>query len=244
MVPPGRGRCHGRKPGGDGPAPGDNAAMQPLCTPDHLVLAATTLAQGIDWIADLTGVAARPGGKHVAMGTHNALLRLGERLYLEIIAIDPHGAKPARPRWFDLDNGDLRADLLEHPRLIHWVARTDDIARAVAQAGYDTGPMLPFERGPYRWRITVPDDGSRPGRGVLPTLIQWDVPDASGGRATRERHRARAARGLAPGSQSGPRVARAPGPRGRHPRHLRPGDAPGGAAANAARAGRALEPRF
>jgi hypothetical protein len=151
--------------------------MQPLCAPDHLVLAATTLAQGIDWIADLTGVAARPGGKHVAMGTHNALLRLGGRLYLEIIAIDPEGAKPARPRWFDLDNGDLRADLLEHPRLIHWVARTGDLVRAVAQAGYDTGPTLPFERGPYRWRITVPDDGSRPGRGVLPTLIQWDVPD-------------------------------------------------------------------
>ncbi|HEX4882781.1 MAG TPA: VOC family protein, partial [Casimicrobiaceae bacterium] len=146
----------------------------PLATPDHLVFAATTLAQGIDWIGELTGATARPGGKHVAMGTHNALLRLGPRLYLEIIAIDPDGAKPARPRWFDLDDGDLRADLLERPRLVHWVARTPDIERAVAVAGYDPGPVLPFERGPYRWRITVPDDGSRPGRGVLPTLIQWD----------------------------------------------------------------------
>jgi hypothetical protein len=147
----------------------------PLATPDHLVVAATTLAQGIDWIADLTGVVARPGGKHVAMGTHNALAKLGPRLYLEIIAIDPDGAKPARRRWFDLDDGDLRADLLDRPRLIHWVARTRDLDGAVAQAGYDPGPILPFERGPYRWRITVPDDGSRPGRGVLPTLLQWDV---------------------------------------------------------------------
>ena len=171
--------------------------MQPLCTPDHLVLAATTLAQGIDWIADLTGVAARPGGKHVAMGTHNALLRLGERLYLEIIAIDPEGAKPARPRWFDLDNGDLRADLLEHPRLIHWVARTADIERAVAQAGYDTGPTLPFERGPYRWRITVPDDGSRPGPRRAADADPVGRARASGGRASRERRRARAARRFA-----------------------------------------------
>jgi hypothetical protein len=146
----------------------------PLATPDHLVFAATTLAQGIDWIGELTGATARPGGKHVAMGTHNALLRLGPRLYLEIIAIDPDGAKPSRPRWFDLDEGDLRADLLERPRLVHWVARTPDIERAVAVAGYDPGPVLPFERGPYQWRITVPDDGSRPGRGVLPTLIQWE----------------------------------------------------------------------
>lgn len=148
---------------------------EPLCTPDHLVFAATTLAQGIDWIAELTGAAPRPGGKHVAMGTHNALLRLGERLYLEIIAIDPDGIRPARPRWFDLDDGDLRADLLEQPRLIHWVARTRDIDRALSVAGYAPGAVLPFERGPFRWRITVPDDGSRPGRGVLPTLIQWDV---------------------------------------------------------------------
>lgn len=149
---------------------------EPHCVPDHLVFAATTLAQGIDWIGDLTGVTARPGGKHVAMGTHNALLKLGERLYLEIIAIDPEGIRPSRPRWFDLDDGDLRADLLEAPRLIHWVARTLDLERAAANAGYDPGTALPFERGPYRWRITVPDDGSRPGRGVLPTLIQWGVP--------------------------------------------------------------------
>lgn len=147
----------------------------PLAEADHLVVAATTLAQGIDWIADLTGVVARPGGKHVAMGTHNALARLGPRLYLEIIAVDPEGAKPARPRWFDLDDGDLRADLLDAPKLVHWVARTSDIGRAAAAAGYATGPVLPFARGDYRWRITVPEDGARPGRGVLPTLIQWDV---------------------------------------------------------------------
>jgi hypothetical protein len=31
-------------------------------------------------------------------------------------------------------------------------------------------------RGDYRWRITIPDDGRRPARGIVPTLIQWDVP--------------------------------------------------------------------
>jgi len=149
--------------------------MTPLAEPDHLVVAAATLAQGIEYVSALTGVAPRPGGRHVAMGTHNALLKLGPRFYLEVIAIDPDGAKPGRPRWFDLDSGDLQADLLECPRLVHWVARTRDIARAAAQCGYAPGPVLPFERGAYRWRITVPDDGRRPGRGVLPTLIQWDV---------------------------------------------------------------------
>jgi hypothetical protein len=31
-------------------------------------------------------------------------------------------------------------------------------------------------RGDYRWRITIPDDGKLPGKGVLPSLIQWDLP--------------------------------------------------------------------
>ena len=143
---------------------------------DHLVLAATTLADGIDYIANLTGTAPRPGGKHVAMGTHNALLKLGDRVFLEIIAIDPDAKKPSRPRWFGLDHIALQSDLMERPRLIHWVARTDDIEAAAAASPLPLGTIHPMSRGDYRWRITIPDDGALPGRGVVPTLIQWDVP--------------------------------------------------------------------
>src|SRR5881394_687353 len=143
---------------------------------DHLVVAATTLADGIEYIAELTGVAAQPGGKHVTMGTHNALLRLGERVYLEIIAIDPDGIKPLRPRWFDLDDIALQSELTERPQLVHWVARTTDIERAAAACPVPLGAITPAERGDYRWRITIPDDGKRPGNGIIPTLIQWDVP--------------------------------------------------------------------
>jgi hypothetical protein len=146
-----------------------------VATLDHLVVAATTLADGIDYIASTLGATPRPGGKHVAMGTHNALLKLGSRVYLEIIAIDPQGAKPPRPRWFDLDNPVLQSELLEQPRLIHWVARTDDIDGAVAQCPLPLGPVHPMTRGDYRWRLTIPDDGTRPGRGIVPTLIRWDV---------------------------------------------------------------------
>ena len=147
---------------------------QTIAELDHLVYAATTLAQGIDYFAELTGIVARPGGKHVGMGTHNALVNLGGRRYLEIIAIDPDAPAPSHKRWFDLDDGDLRADILGRPKLVHWVARTRDLSRAIAVAQYDAGPPMPFARGDYRWRITVPDDGHRPARGVLPTLIQWE----------------------------------------------------------------------
>ena len=146
-------------------------------TLDHLVVAASTLADGIDYIASLTGAAPRPGGVHVAMGTHNALLRLGARAYLEIIAVDPDGAKPPRPRWFELDNPVLQSELLERPRLIHWVARTSAIDTAAAACPLPLGPVHAMARGDYRWRITIPDDGTLPARGIVPTLIEWDVPN-------------------------------------------------------------------
>ena len=149
--------------------------MQPArAALDHLVVAADTLDQGEDYLASLLGVRPQRGGKHVAMGTHNSLLRLGECCYLELIAIDPEAALPVRPRWFDLGRPTMRALLAQQPRLIHWVARTDDIEAARRASPIDPGPVHAMARGSLRWRMTVPDDGSRPGAGVLPTLIQWD----------------------------------------------------------------------
>ena len=109
------------------------------------------------------------------MGTHNALLRQGPRLFLEIIAIDPEAPEPKRPRWFALDDVALQSELMEMPRLIHWVARTSDIERALDASQVDLGVVHARSRGAYRWRITIPDNGTLPARGVLPTLIQWDV---------------------------------------------------------------------
>jgi Glyoxalase-like domain len=143
--------------------------------PDHLVVAARSLAAGCEFVEARLGVRPRPGGKHVAMSTHNALVSLGPRLFLEVIAIDPDGAAPSRPRWFDLDEPRMRASLAEGPRLIHWVVRTSDIDAIRARAKLDPGPVHSMERGDFRWRITIPDDGHLPGAGLVPTLIQWTV---------------------------------------------------------------------
>jgi hypothetical protein len=148
--------------------------QSPRATLDHLVVAAATLDQGEDHLASLLGVRPQRGGRHATMGTHNSLLKLGERCFLEVIAIDPDAAAPTRPRWFDLDRPTMRALLAKAPRLIHWVARTDDIETASRASPIDPGPVHTMSRGSFRWRITIPDDGSRPGAGVLPTLIQWE----------------------------------------------------------------------
>jgi hypothetical protein len=145
-------------------------------TIDHLVVAAQTLAQGCDYVESGLRVRPQPGGKHLLMGTHNALLRLGEKLYLEVMAIDPEAPAPLRPRWFDLDEPRMRASLTDGPRLVHYVARTDAIDELAAESPEDLGTVLTIARGELRWRMTVPADGHLPGRGLVPTLIQW--PDA------------------------------------------------------------------
>ncbi|HVO88439.1 MAG TPA: VOC family protein [Casimicrobiaceae bacterium] len=151
-------------------AQGNASALVAL---DHVVVGATDLQAGCDYVEGKLGLRPQPGGKHAAMGTHNALLRLGDRLYLEVIAIDPQGITPKRPRWFDLDEPRMRASLAEGPRLIHYVARTDAIAIARDRCPEDLGPIHPMARGTFSWWMTIPDDGHLPGRGLVPTLIQW-----------------------------------------------------------------------
>jgi len=147
--------------------------MTPLAVePDHLVVAAESVREGCDWIERKLGARPQAGGQHLAMGTHNALLSLGERFYLEVIAVDPAGAKPLRPRWFDLDEPRLKAALTEGPQLVHWVARTSDVHAAVARLP-DLGIVTPMSRGNYAWQMSIPADGHRPGRGLVPTIIQW-----------------------------------------------------------------------
>jgi hypothetical protein len=154
------------------------------CDLDHLVVAADSLAQGVQWCEATLGVAPGPGGQHPLMGTHNRLLRIDgpgfAQAYLEIIAIDPKAPAPGRARWFGLDDPVLQAALKVSPRLLGAVARTPNVEMhrwGLITLGQDPGPALAAERdtpdGKLAWRILVRDDGALPGGGRLPTLIQW-----------------------------------------------------------------------
>jgi len=141
---------------------------------DHLVVAAHTLDQGTTFIETLLGVAPIGGGKHAGMGTHNRVLRLGRGQYLEIIAVDPDAASPEFPRWFNLDDKDLQAMLKTKPRLIAWVARTRSIDRLAAAYRHLRVEIRPMQRDDLRWRFAFTADGSLPGGGLIPHLIQWE----------------------------------------------------------------------
>jgi hypothetical protein len=153
---------------------------------DHLVLAAPTLEEGVQWAERTLGVTPAPGGRHALMSTHNRLLKLdgSDDAYLELIAVDPEAPDPGRARWFGLDDPALQASLRAGgPRLVHWVARTTNLDMhrfGLLAAGLDPGTTLAAERatpaGLLRWRVTVPDDGRPRAGGALPTLIEWQGP--------------------------------------------------------------------
>lgn len=139
------------------------------CELDHLVVTAPVLAVGVAWVESILGGTLQTGGEHQRMATHNALIRLGDSTYLEVIAPNPEAVRPNRPRWFELDrmkHGGL-------PRLATWVARTADVNGTAAQCGAEFGQIEPMSRGALNWLITIPSEGALIAGGVIPMLIEW-----------------------------------------------------------------------
>ena len=104
---------------------------------DHLVIVAKTLEFGVQWCEATLGVTPGPGGEHALYGTHNRLLKIATPThplaYLEIIAINPGAKRTASAttqRWFDMDDAALQAAVTKAPRLMHFVASTDEIQAA------------------------------------------------------------------------------------------------------------------
>src|SRR5271156_6246426 len=85
---------------------------------DHILLGCSNLDSGIAFVEKNTGVRAAFGGVHPGRGTRNALLSLGEKHYLEIIAPDPE--QPNAPDHYGLQK-------LTEPRLVAWAAHPGDL---------------------------------------------------------------------------------------------------------------------
>lgn len=160
---------------------------------DHLVIVAQTLELGVQWCEATLGITPGPGGEHAQYGTHNRLFKIATPThplaYFEIIAINPGAKKTGSAtanRWFDMDDAALQAAVATEPRLVHFVAETNDIQAAriaLKTLGIERGPAMQASRhsrrGVLQWQITVREDGQRLFDGALPSLIQWGKPDAA-----------------------------------------------------------------
>lgn len=148
--------------------------MAPRIVIDHIAINCTTLAEGIDWVEEKLGVRVPLGGKHAIMNTHNAVMSLGEGVYLEIVATDPDAGPAERPRWFGLDDPRIKARLSsEGPYLSAWLCRSDDVKETVRLAKTDLGQVYTMRRGELVWQISIRDDGAVPMGGLHPIVIEW-----------------------------------------------------------------------
>jgi hypothetical protein len=141
---------------------------------DHVLLGCADLDSGMDFVEQRTGVRAAFGGVHPGRGTRNALLSLGERRYLEIIAPDPK-----QDRIEDFAQKQVaRLKALTSPRLIGWAAHPGNLEKFAAhlrEAGiaFD-GPRPGSRQRPdgklLQWKtLNLKDDGD----GLLPFFIEW-----------------------------------------------------------------------
>lgn len=150
--------------------PSETGSVQALNAVDHFVLGVADLQAGIEWVEKATGVRAVIGGKHPGAGTRNALLSLGPKQYLEILAPDPEQDQTVS-RF-----GDLKK--LTSPRLLMWAAVAKDIdalaQKARSAAFVIEGPRDGSRARPdgkiLKWRtLAVGND-----IGVLiPFFIEW-----------------------------------------------------------------------
>jgi catechol 2,3-dioxygenase-like lactoylglutathione lyase family enzyme len=139
---------------------------------DHILLGCNDLQRGIDFVERHTGVRAAFGGVHPGRGTQNALLSLGIRRYLEIIAADPQQNA----------SGELASMLkkLREPRLVGWAAHPGDIQVLAADLGkagiIAEGPTEGSRKRPdgnvLHWKtLNLKDDAN----GLLPFFIEWSA---------------------------------------------------------------------
>ncbi len=142
---------------------------------DHILLGSSDLQAGMAFVESHTGVHAVFGGVHPGRGTQNALLSLGDRRYLEIIAPDP-----AQPDAKNPLAPELRS--LKEPRLVGWAAHPGNLsafAEKLRAAGIVfEGPTPGSRKRPdgrlLQWQtLNLSDDLV----GLLPFFIEW-APDS------------------------------------------------------------------
>jgi catechol 2,3-dioxygenase-like lactoylglutathione lyase family enzyme len=136
---------------------------------DHILLGCNDLDRGIAFVEERTNVRAALGGVHPGRGTRNALLSLGERRYLEIIAPDPkQGSVQLLTAIKELTT----------PHLVGWAAHPGEIeafAKKLREAGIAIQGPWPGSRARpdgrvVSWKsISLSDDR----HGVLPFFIEW-----------------------------------------------------------------------
>jgi catechol 2,3-dioxygenase-like lactoylglutathione lyase family enzyme len=157
--------------GGALASPATSWGVDVPATLDHILLGSSDLDAGVAFVKEHTGVAPAYGGVHPGRGTRNALLSLGDRHYLEVIAPDP--GQPGSPDIYGLKK-------LAAPGIVGWAVHPgylDKVAARLRAAGLAFDGPAPGERKRpdsrvLRWSaLRLRDDQG----GLLPFFIAWSA---------------------------------------------------------------------
>ena len=189
---------------------------------DHIIWATPDLDACVKGFAEMTGVEPRFGGSHPGLGSRNALLSLGSKLYLEIIGPDP--AQDLTGTY-----GEIFAKLTK-PGMFTLAARSDDLAKTqktLGEVGLQSPP--PFEMGrklpngvTLTWRIMAHAPGRAHGW-EFPFFIDWGTVPAHPAEDSPKGCSIKRLVALAPDSAKLERAYRAVGLDTRVKRAMRPG---------------------
>ena len=133
---------------------------------DHVIVAVPDLQIASEALERRHGLRATPGGRHPALGTHNAVVPLGGA-YVEIVAVEDERVAATN----EFGRAALRAR--DAPRFMGWVLRTDAIEDAAATWQSDVVPLsrrTPSGRE-IRWRMVGLEKAGNPER---PMIIEWE----------------------------------------------------------------------
>jgi len=138
---------------------------------DHIVYATPDLEQSIEQIAEGIGIRPVIGGRHLTKGTKNALLHLGGKCYLEILAIDEESNIEA-PRWMGIDE-------ISSPRVTRFCLRSHNLEEdAEKLTEYNTemgvieqGSRKMSDGGLLQWNMILPL--AKPEVDLIPFVCHW-----------------------------------------------------------------------
>ena len=89
---------------------------------DHIVYTVPDLTAAIDWFEAISGIRPVFGGYHTTQGTKNAIINLGNKRYLELLAADNDNLSIKHPRW-------MGVDFLEQPQITRWSLKSANLPK-------------------------------------------------------------------------------------------------------------------
>jgi catechol 2,3-dioxygenase-like lactoylglutathione lyase family enzyme len=155
-----------------GSAEGETDLARTLARVDHIILASPDVDDTADRLTTTLGVRAVAGGRHPAWGTRNALIALGDQIYLEIVGPDPDSPPQEPPRPFGLET-------LSAPRLATWAVKGRALEALVTHARAEGVELGEVQRRTRRrpdglllsWAMT--DLTAPRADGIIPFFVDW-----------------------------------------------------------------------